>query len=116
MAAPDSGSDERTLRERTERLLLAAVGAAALTGERADQLADELARKAGIRRDEALELIRDVTDGWRREAGRLGERTTDAAQRVVRDLGLVTREEYEDLELRVAQLEHRLKLVERRPE
>jgi polyhydroxyalkanoate synthesis regulator phasin len=116
MVDPDSPNDELNLRERAERLLLAAVGAAALTGERADQLADELARKAGIRRDDALELIREVTDGWRREAGRLGERTSDAAQRVVRDIGLVTREEFEELELRVAQVEHRLKLLERRPE
>jgi polyhydroxyalkanoate synthesis regulator phasin len=118
MAAPgrDPGENGRTLREQAERLVLAAIGAASLTGERADQLADELARKAGIRRDEALELIREVTDGWRREAGRLGERTTDAAQRVVRDIGLVTREEFEELELRVAQVEHRLKLLERRPE
>ena len=31
----------------------------------------------------------------------------------MRELGLVTREEFEDLELRVAQLEHRLKLLEK---
>ncbi len=117
MAARDSGEENgRTLREQAERLALATLGAAALSGERADQLADELARKAGIRRDDAIELIREVTDGWRREAGRLGERTTDAAQRVVRELGLVTREEYEELELRVAQAEHRLRLLERPPE
>jgi polyhydroxyalkanoate synthesis regulator phasin len=112
MAEP-ANDDGRTLREQAERLVLAAIGAAALTGERADQLADELARKAGIRRDDALELVREVADGWRREAGRLGERTGDVARGVVRELGLVGREEYEDLELRVAQLEHRLKLLER---
>jgi BMFP domain-containing protein YqiC len=33
-------------------------------------------------------------------------------QDVARELGLVTREEWEELELRVAQLEHRLRLVE----
>jgi polyhydroxyalkanoate synthesis regulator phasin len=118
MAAPDKPADEngRTLREHAERLVLAAIGAATLSGERADQLADELAQKAGIRRDEAIELIREVTNGWRREAGRLGERTSDAARHVIRELGLVTREEYEELELRVAQIEHRLRLLERRPE
>jgi polyhydroxyalkanoate synthesis regulator phasin len=94
-------------------LFLAGLGAAALTGGRADQLADELARKAGIQREEALALVREVADGWRREAGRLGERTTDVAQRLVRELGLVQREELEDLELRLAQVEHRLKLLEK---
>jgi polyhydroxyalkanoate synthesis regulator phasin len=118
MAAPGNAGDEngRTLREHAERLVLAAIGAVALSGERADELADELAEKAGIRRDEAIELIREVTNGWRREAGKLGERTTDAAQRIVREVGLVTREEYEELELRVAQLDHRVRLLERRPE
>jgi polyhydroxyalkanoate synthesis regulator phasin len=117
MAAPGNGENgDRTLREHAERLVLAAIGAAALSGERADELADELARKAGIRRDDASELIREVTNGWRREAGKLGERTTDVAQRVVREVGLVTREEYEELDLRVAQLDHRLRLLERRPE
>jgi polyhydroxyalkanoate synthesis regulator phasin len=31
---------------------------------------------------------------------------------VFRELGLVTREEWEELELRVAQLEHRVRLLE----
>jgi polyhydroxyalkanoate synthesis regulator phasin len=108
----EAGDDRSAL----ARLLLAGLGAAALTGERADQLADVLARRAGIGRDEALELLREVADGWRREAGRIGDRTADAAQRFVRDLGLVTHEELEDLELRLAQLEHRLRLLERAPQ
>ena len=33
-------------------------------------------------------------------------------QDLARELGLVTREEWEELELRVAQLEHRLRLLE----
>jgi polyhydroxyalkanoate synthesis regulator phasin len=115
MAEPGRDDDSRTLREQAERLVLAALGAVALTTERIDELADELARKAGIRREEAVELIRDVSDGWRREAGRLGERTSDAAQQLVRNVGLVTREELEEVDLRLAQLEHRLKLLERGP-
>jgi polyhydroxyalkanoate synthesis regulator phasin len=111
MAAPANG-----LREQAEKLLLAAVGAVALTTERIDELGDELASKAGIRREEATALVREVADGWRREAGRLGERTNDAAQRLVKELGLVTQDEVEDLELRLAQLEHRLKLLEKRPQ
>jgi polyhydroxyalkanoate synthesis regulator phasin len=118
MAAPgNNGSDgSRTLREHAERIVLAALGAFSLSADRIEELADELADRAGVQRDVAVELIREVVDGWRREAGRIGERTTDAAQRVVRDLGLVTHEELEDLELRLAQVEHRLKLLERAPQ
>ena len=41
------------------------------------------------------------------------ERAGAGVQGVFRELGLVLRSEYEELELRVAQLEHRMKLVER---
>jgi BMFP domain-containing protein YqiC len=37
-------------------------------------------------------------------------------QGALRELGLVTREEWDELELRVAQLEHRLRLVETQPQ
>ena len=108
--------ESTSLREQAEKLLLAAVGAVALTSERIDELGDELASKAGIRREEATALVREVADGWRREAGKLGERTNDAAHRLVKELGLVTNDDLDDLQLRVSQLEHRLKLLERRPE
>ena len=95
-----------------ERLALAAVGAVALTAERADSLADELVERGGMSRDDARSLVEDLLTRWRGDAVRLGERAGDGLQGVFEKLGLVTREEYEELELRVAQLEHRLRLVE----
>lgn len=103
---------DSTLRELGERLVLAAVGAVALTAERADALADELAERGGLRRDEARQLIEELTSRWRGDASRLGERAGVSLEKVFRELGLVTRGEYEELELRVAQLEHRLRLLE----
>jgi polyhydroxyalkanoate synthesis regulator phasin len=103
------------IRELLQQLGLAAVGAVSLTAERADRLADELAARSGMRRDEALAIINDASGRWRGEAGRLGERASAALEDVFRDLGLVTRESFEELELRVAQLEHRLRLLETSP-
>jgi polyhydroxyalkanoate synthesis regulator phasin len=100
------------VRELVERLLFAGVGAVSLTAERADALADELAEKGGIRKEEARALIDDATARWRGEAGRVGERASVALESLFRELGLVTKDEYEELELRVAQLEHRLRLLE----
>jgi polyhydroxyalkanoate synthesis regulator phasin len=57
--------------------------------------------------------LADVLDTWRREAQRVGESTGDAASRVATELGVASRERLQELELRVAQLEHRLKLLER---
>jgi polyhydroxyalkanoate synthesis regulator phasin len=107
--------DNGAIRELLQQLGLAAVGAVSLTAERADRLADELASRGGMRRDEALTIINEATGRWRGEAGRLGERASAALEDVFHDLGLVTRESYEELELRVAQLEHRLRLLEDAP-
>jgi hypothetical protein len=42
----------------------------------------------------------------------MSERASTSLSGVYREVGLVTRREYEDLELRLAQLEHRLRLLE----
>ena len=106
MAAPAD------LRELAEKLVLAGVGAVALTAERADTLAEELSARGGIGREEARGLVEELVGRWRSEGVRLGERTGASLSGVFRELGLVTRDELEVLELRVAQLEHRLRLLE----
>jgi polyhydroxyalkanoate synthesis regulator phasin len=95
-----------------ERLALAAVGAVALSAERIDELAGELAERGGMRRDEARQLLEDAATRWRGDATRFGERASESLAGALRQIGLVTREELEELELRVAQLEHRLRLLE----
>jgi polyhydroxyalkanoate synthesis regulator phasin len=95
-----------------ERLALAAVGAVALTAERLDELAGDLGERGGITRDEARQVLEDALTRWRGDATRLGERASEGLAGLLRQLGLVTREELDELELRVAQLEHRLRLVE----
>jgi len=102
-------------RELAEKLGLAAVGAVALTAGRADALADELAERGGMTRDEARSLIEDAMTRWRGDATRLTERAGENLQSIFTQLGLVTRDEYEELELRIAQLEHRLRLLEQPP-
>ena len=108
MADADAGP----LRESVEKLGLAALGAVALTADRADALADELAARGGMRRDEARAAIDDMIHRWRGEAVRVSERGGVALEGLLNQLGLVTRGDFEELELRVAQLEHRIKLVE----
>jgi polyhydroxyalkanoate synthesis regulator phasin len=112
----DASNDSGPERGDVERLLLAALGAVSLTAERAEELADTLAARGGMRRDEARGAIDDLTRRWRGDATRMTEKAGAGLQGILRELGLVLRSEYEELELRVAQLEHRLKLVERDPE
>jgi polyhydroxyalkanoate synthesis regulator phasin len=73
---------------------------------------ERLLSMLGPRLDELRSLLDDLTSRWRGDAIRVGEGSKRRAQELARELGLVTRDEYDELELRVAQLEHRLRLVE----
>jgi polyhydroxyalkanoate synthesis regulator phasin len=101
--------------EPVRRVALALLGAVALTAERADELAESLAERGGMRKEDVRGWIDDATNRWRGDAVRLGERAGATLQGALRELGLVTRDEWDELELRVAQIEHRLRLVESRP-
>ena len=105
MAEPGKGD-----RDVVERLALAAVGVVSLTAERIEEL---LSERGGMRRDEVRQVLEDAVTRWRGDAARFGERAGESLVGIARQLGLVTRDEMEELELRVAQLEHRLRLVER---
>ena len=61
----------------------------------------------GADRDQMRTAVRDTIASWRREAERLGVRGDEVTDRALARLGLARREALDDLELRVAQLEHR---------
>ena len=108
------GNDsERSLRDAAEELFLAGVGVVALTKDRTEELVDELAGRGQVSRDEARELVDEIVGRWRGEAIRVGERAGSTFSGLFKELGLVTRRDYDELELRLAQLEHRLRLVEK---
>lgn len=107
MAAP---ADERG---PLETLTLAGLGAMALVAQHADELATELGARLGVERDEVRAAIGDVLDSWRREASRLGESGGNLAAKAATELGTASKEAVDDLALRVAQLEHRIRLLER---
>ena len=96
-----------------DEIFLAGVGAVALTKERVDELVDELAGRGELTREEARDVLEDARARWRGDASRIGERAGVSLAGALRELGLVTHREWEDVELRLSQLEHRLRLVER---
>ena len=116
MAGPASEqSAASSLRSLAEELFLASLGVAALTKERTEELVEELAGRGKVSRDEAREVVDEVVGRWRGDALRVGERAGSSLTGLFREVGLVTRVEYEELELRLAQLEHRLRLLEKPP-
>jgi BMFP domain-containing protein YqiC len=59
------------------------------------------------------QLVDELSTQLRSGAERLGDLPQETGERIARELGLVTRDEYDALALRLAQVEHRLKLLER---
>jgi polyhydroxyalkanoate synthesis regulator phasin len=113
MAEPGRPERDDASRDALEQLLLAGVGVVALTADRIEELIDSLVKRGGVQRDEARAAVEDSVARWRGDATRVTERAGSSMQGLLREFGLVLRSEYEELELRVAQLEHRLRLLER---
>jgi polyhydroxyalkanoate synthesis regulator phasin len=107
-----AGSQPADAQPLLRQLLLAGVGWASEGMEAADAVADDLARRVGVEREAMRTALRDTLASWRREVERLGARGDDASERALAHLGLARREALDDLALRVAQLEHRLQLLE----
>jgi polyhydroxyalkanoate synthesis regulator phasin len=61
------------------------------------------------------ELLVELPARFRGSRARFSEQAVTALRALVDELNLVTRDELDELELRVAQLEHRLKLLEANP-
>jgi polyhydroxyalkanoate synthesis regulator phasin len=61
------------------------------------------------------ELLLELPARLRGGRARLSEQALGAVRVLVDELNLVTRDDFDELELRVAQLEHRLRLIEDRP-
>ena len=58
------------------------------------------------------QLVEEIGAQLRAGAEKLGDLPQETGERMARELGLVTRAEWDALELRLAQVEHRLKLLE----
>jgi polyhydroxyalkanoate synthesis regulator phasin len=61
------------------------------------------------------ELLLELPARLRGGRAKLSEQALGVVRVLVDELNLATRDDFEELELRVAQLEHRLRLIEDRP-
>ena len=96
-----------------EQLLLAGIGWVSLGAEAVDELADELAKRVGVNRDEMRKAVRDTISSWRHES--IVSATCAPRRRTGRCSvwGSSAARKLDDLALRIAQLEHRMRLLER---
>jgi polyhydroxyalkanoate synthesis regulator phasin len=108
-----------TVREGIEQAVLLSIGAAALTRDRAEAAVAELVRKGQVGGDEGAAAVERLLARVRGEGATgdgLAGRLEGGVQGVLREFGVVTRAELEDVQLRLMELEHRIGLLERAAE
>ena len=103
-------------REAIEQAILASVGAAALTKDRAEGIVADLVARGYVGAEEGRSIVtrlmaRARGEGPPAQTGLLG-RIEGGAQSAFRELGLATEANIDDLRVRLAELERRLTLLE----
>lgn len=90
------------------RWLLAGLGLAALTREKAEEIIQDLIRRGEISREEAKELGHQIQERGETQWQEWRQWLSGSSQKVFASAGLVTREELARLEQRVTELEERV--------
>jgi polyhydroxyalkanoate synthesis regulator phasin len=102
----------QSIRDLIERTFLIGVGAAAFTIDRVQELIDEFVRRGELSSEEGREMVDRILNRSRSEARSAMRRYDSSVQGALRDFGIAGRREFEDLEMRLRQLEHRVGLLE----
>ncbi len=100
------------MNETGKRSIFLAVGAAAIALEAIEALAEELLRRGEASTGDGRRLLEEMVERARGEARSLKDGLDGSVRRTLDEMSLPTREKFSDLELRLAQLEHRVKLLE----
>lgn len=91
--------------ELLEKAVMTAVGAAAITQKKAEELIAEMKDKYKLSEDEGKEFIERLQSIAKDSKNKMREMSEIEVQKVVDRLGLVTREDFDRLEKRVQELE-----------
>ncbi len=95
-----------------ERSILMTIGAASLTRDMAEAAIGDFINRGHEATAEGRGAVNDLVGKARDETRAARGRIDASLQRTFRDLGLATSEQLEELELKLAQLEHRISLLE----
>lgn len=105
-----------SLRDTLEQAILLSVGAASLTRDRVEQIVGELVAQGRVSAEDGRvimdRLITRVVDPQRPTPSGLIGHLEESLRNALSDAGVVTRNEVEDLRVHVAELDHRLRLLE----
>ncbi len=100
------------MNELLQRSILLTIGAAALTLEMTESLASEMVKRGQETTEESRKAVEEFMDRARDEARSFRGNMDSSLKKTLSDIGVPSREQLAEMELKIAQLEHRLSLLE----
>lgn len=101
-------------REAVEQAIFVAVGAASLTRDRAQAIVDDLVRRGQITDEEGRVTVENLMAKVRASGEGQGivGRIEGGVHGLLREFGIAQRDDIADVDQRIAELEHRIRLLE----
>ncbi len=97
-----------------ERSILLTIGAASLTLDMTEAFAGELMKRGQDTTDESRKAMDELVERARDEARSFRGSIDSSMKKVLQDMGVPSSAKLEEIELKLAQLEHRISLLENR--
>ncbi|MDO8735519.1 MAG: hypothetical protein Q7K29_00340 [Thermoleophilia bacterium] len=91
--------------ELMEKVLLLGVGAASLTKDKVDELANELVKRGQMTKEEGEVFIREAAGSAKESGANIKEMASDTYQDTLRGMGVATREHVDEIDHRLTVLE-----------
>lgn len=91
-----------------KKTYLMGLGLASLTRERIEEFVEELVRRGEVAEKDRRQVLDDLIQRAREEQKRISETIREMVGKVIQEMGVPTRKEYEALLKRVEALENRL--------
>lgn len=86
---------------------LAGLGLASLTRERIEEIVDELVKRGEVAEKDRPRVFKDLLERAQEERERISQAIRDNVRKVVQEMGIPTRDQYEALVKRLETLEKR---------
>jgi polyhydroxyalkanoate synthesis regulator phasin len=94
--------------ELAEKIMLTGMGALCMTQKKAEELAKEMKERFNMTEEEGKAFIEKMQQNFEQSQQKLEEMAQQEVRRAAERIGMVTREEFEQLQQRIAQLEQTL--------
>ncbi len=97
------------MNESVRKMVLLGMGIAALTREKAEQLADELVEKGEISEAESRDFVKDMMDRSEQHRTAIEKKVESEMKKAAAKLNLATKDDLKRLEKKIAALEKKKK-------